>query len=282
LVIMPKFDLGDFLKLVTEHKVTVLPIVPPIVRALVKHPMVAQFDLSHVKVIQSAAAPLGKNLEEEVVAKFPKVVIKQAYGMTELSPASHIMPVDKLRPGSVGLLLSNQEHKIIDIASGAELDVGQEGEVCVRGPNVMKGYLNNAKATAETIDPAGWLHTGDIGYLDKDGYLFITDRAKELIKYKGYQVAPAELEALLMKHPAVADAAVIGLPDEEAGEVPKAFVVLKANQQASAADISTFIDEQVAPHKKLRGNVAFTAAIPVSASGKILRRELKAAELAKK
>jgi len=189
------------------------------------------------------------------------------------------VPITNLRPGSCGVILPNLELKLVDPVTKELLDLDKEGEICFRGPNVMKGYLNNPKATADTIDKDGFLHTGDIGRVDPDGFCYITDRAKELIKYKGFQVAPAELEALLLKHPAVADAAVIGLPDDEAGEIPKAFVVLKANQTATAAEISNFIDGMVAPHKKLRGNVAFVQSIPVSPSGKILRRELKAKEL---
>jgi len=280
MIIVPKFDLPEFLKLIQQHKITILPIVPPIVLALAKHPIVANFDISSVKLILSGAAPLGKAIESEVNARFPSIKVKQAYGMTEASPATNVVPMNGLRAGSVGVSLANLELKIINTATGELLDIGQEGELCFRGPNIMKGYLNNPKATAETIDSDGFLHTGDIGRVDNDGYCYIVDRAKELIKFKGFQVPPAELEALLLTHPAVADSAVIGKPDEEAGEIPKAFIVLKPNQTATAEEIIKFIDDLVAPHKKLRGGVAFIAQIPKSASGKILRRELKAQELA--
>ena len=167
--------------------------------------------------------------------------------------------------------MRNTECKIIAVETGEELGAEQEGEVLIRGPQVMKGYLNNPQATAETIDDEGWLRTGDVGYVDGDGYLYIVDRVKELIKYKGFQVAPAELEALLLTHPAVADAAVIPSPDEEAGELPKAFVVLKG--EATADEIMSYVAEQVAPHKKVR-RLEFCDEIPRSLTGKILRRVL--------
>jgi acyl-CoA synthetase (AMP-forming)/AMP-acid ligase II len=281
-VVMPKFDLLDFLKLAQDHKATYLHIVPPIVLALAKHPAVLQFDLSSVRVILSGAAPLGPDLEREVLARFPKLKIKQAYGLSEASPAISLSPSNAIKPGAAGLLLPNIEVKVIDTVSGQLLDHHTDGELCFRGPNVMKGYLNNPTSTAATIDADGFLRSGDIGHVDDDCHLYIVDRAKELIKYKGYQVAPAELEGLLLKHPAVADAAVIGIPDEEAGELPKAFVVLKPGQTVSAEEVIKYLEGQVAPHKKLRGGLEFIEKIPKSMSGKILRRELKAAEIAKR
>src|SRR2546421_9348751 len=193
--------------------------------------------------------------------------------MTENSPVTHSSPADpaKMKLGSVGTAAPNTECKIIDAATGAELGVNEEGELCVRGPQIMKGYLNNAEATARTIDADNWLHTGDIGYADDDGHFYIVDRVKELIKYKGFQVAPAELEAILLTHPAVADAAVIPCRNDEAGEVPKAFVVAKLDTSASA--IMDFVAERVAPHKKIRA-VEFIDQIPKALSGKILRRVL--------
>jgi acyl-CoA synthetase (AMP-forming)/AMP-acid ligase II len=199
--------------------------------------------------------------------------VRQGYGMTETSPVTHSSPADPalVKFGSVGFPAPNTECKIVDLQTGSELGVLQEGEICVRGPQVMRGYLNRPDATAATIDSDGWLHTGDIGYADKDGHFFIVDRAKELIKYKGFQVPPAELEALLLTHPCVADAAVVPYPDDEAGEVPKAFIVLKS--EATADELMKFVADQVAPHKKIR-LLEFTEKIPKSPSGKILRRVL--------
>jgi len=200
--------------------------------------------------------------------------VVQGYGMTELSPVSHLTPPGGYKPGSVGVTVPNTETMILDPATGESLGVGLDGEVCVRGPQVMKGYLNNPTATASTIDPEGWLHTGDIGHVDGDGHLFIVDRLKELIKYKGFQVPPAELEALLLTHPAVADAAVIGVLDDEAGEIPVGFVTLKPGQQATDKEIMAFVAERVATYKQIR-KVTFIDEIPKSASGKILRRLLR-------
>ena len=194
--------------------------------------------------------------------------------MTELSPVTHSTPMGEFKPGSIGLTISNTEVRVVDPASGEDLGIGEDGELWIRGPQVMKGYLNNPQATAFTIDEDGWLHTGDIGHVDADGHFYIVDRLKELIKYKGFQVPPAELEALLLTHPAVADAAVIGVPDAEAGELPKGFVVLKQGAEASEEDIKGFVADAVASYKQLRV-VEFIDTIPKSASGKILRRELR-------
>ena len=194
--------------------------------------------------------------------------------MTELSPVSHATPSGGFKPGSVGVTVPHTEVRIVDPATESSLDVDQDGEVWVRGPQVMKGYLNNESATKNTIDHEGWLHTGDIGHIDVDGHLFIVDRLKELIKYKGFQVAPAELEALLLTHPQIADAAVIGLPDEEAGEIPSAYVVLKPGGDTTAADVQQFVADKVASYKQVR-KLTFVDAIPKSPSGKILRRVLR-------
>jgi acyl-CoA synthetase (AMP-forming)/AMP-acid ligase II len=194
--------------------------------------------------------------------------------MTELSPVTHATPPGGFKAGSVGVLISNTEMLIVDPATGESLGLDQDGEVWVRGPQVMRGYLNNEVATANTIDSDGWLHTGDVGHVDADGHLYVVDRLKELIKYKGFQVPPAELEALLLTNPAVADAAVIGKSDAEAGEIPVGFVVLKDGQNVSATDIQGFVADQVASYKQVR-EVHFLDAIPKSPSGKILRRILR-------
>jgi 4-coumarate--CoA ligase len=181
----------------------------------------------------------------------------------------------------VGLLVAGMEAKIVDPATGTEIEqpaegVSGPGELLCRGPNVMVGYLGDAQATAETLEPDGFMHTGDIVTVDAGGVFHVVDRLKELIKYKGYQVPPAELEALLLSHPRIADAAVVGMPDEEAGEIPKAFVVTAPGQAVTADEVVAFVAEQVAPYKKVRA-VEFIDAVPKSASGKILRKDLRAA-----
>ncbi len=272
IVLAPRFELESFLKLIQDHKITLAHLVPPIVLALAKHPLVDNYDLSSLNTIFSGAAPLGENLTRACMDRLG-CDVRQGYGMTETSPVTHSSPADPelVKFGSVGVPAPNTECKIVDLENGSELGVLQEGEVCVRGPQIMRGYLNRPEATAATIDSEGWLHTGDIGYADKDGHFFIVDRAKELIKYKGFQVPPAELEALLLTHSCVADAAVVPYPDDEAGEVPKAFIVLK--NDAKADELMKFVAERVAPHKKIR-LLEFTEKIPKSPSGKILRRVL--------
>lgn len=273
IVTMPRFDLEQFLALHQEHRMTRAFVAPPMVVALAKHPLVERYDLSTLKHIFSGAAPLSADLALEAGRRLGCEVV-QGYGMTELSPVSHATPEGQFKPGSVGVTLPNTETNIVDPSTGESLDVGQDGEVWVRGPQVMQGYLNNEAATAATIDADGWLHTGDVGHVDEDGHLYVVDRLKELIKYKGFQVPPAELEALLLSHPAVADAAVIGVPDDDAGEIPVGYVVLKEGQQASEADIQGFVAGQVASYKQVR-KVHFVDSVPKSASGKILRRVLR-------
>jgi acyl-CoA synthetase (AMP-forming)/AMP-acid ligase II len=279
IVTMPRFDLEQFLKLIQTYRVTLSHIVPPIVLQLAKNPIVEKYDLSSLKMIFCGAAPLGEELSRDCMNRIG-CSLRQGYGMTETSPVTHSSPADpaKMKLGSVGPPAPNTECKLVDPATGEELGPNQEGELCVRGPQIMKGYLNNPEATARTVDPDFWLHTGDIGYADDEGNFYIVDRVKELIKYKGFQVAPAELEAILFTHPAVADAAVIPSRDDEAGEVPKAFVVLKG--EASAEAIMEFVAERVAPHKKIRA-LEFIGQIPKSLSGKILRRVLIEKERAK-
>src|SRR5215203_571396 len=272
IVTMPRFDLESFLKAVQDYEVSLAHIVPPIVLALSKNPIVDNYKLPKLKTLFSGAAPLGEELTRACMDRLG-CNVRQGYGMTETSPVTHSSPappsVSKF--GSVGVAAPNTECKIIDLESGEPLGPGQKGEVCVRGPQIMKGYLNNPEATAQTIDAESWLHTGDIGYADEDGHFFIVDRAKELIKYKGLQVAPAELEAVLLSHPSVADAAVIPYPDDEAGEVPKGIIVLKEPTDPQA--ILEFVAERVAPHKRIR-HLEFVDKIPKSPSGKILRRVL--------
>jgi acyl-CoA synthetase (AMP-forming)/AMP-acid ligase II len=269
-VTMPRFELEPFLQLMQDHRVTRGYLVPPIVLALAKHPLVDNYDLSALELILSGAAPLSANVAQACAERLG-CRVKQGYGLTETSPVTHVTPDDRIKPGSIGPCVPNTECLVVDAASGAKLAPGEQGELWIRGPQVMRGYLNQPDATAATIDAEGWLHTGDIGYVDEDGYFYITDRLKELIKYKGFQVAPAELEAVLLTHPAVADAAVIPIADEEAGEVPKAFVVLEG--EATAEDILDFVAERVAPYKRIR-ELEVVEQIPKSPSGKILRRVL--------
>ena len=280
IVILPRFDLELFLQTLQKYEVTLAHLVPPIVLALSKHPVVDQYPLPKLKTIFSGAAPLDENLTRACMDRLG-CEVRQGYGMTETSPVTHSSPPDpeQVKFGSVGIAAPNTECKIVDLETGTMLGPNQEGEVCVRGPQIMKGYLNSPEATAATIDADGWLHTGDIGYADADGHFFIVDRAKELIKYKGFQVPPAELEAVLLTHPAVADAAVIPCPDDEAGEVPKAFVVLRG--EATPEEIIQYVNGRVAPHKKLRF-LESIGQIPKSPSGKILRRVLVQAERERK
>ena len=271
-VTVPRFDMEQFLSLIQEHGVTRANLVPPIILGLAKHPLVDQYDLSSLKLLTSGAAPLGKELVEATYKRIG-CVVTQGYGLTETSPVTHVLPDPRAieKAGSIGPAIPNTETQIVDVASGEAQGPNQLGEVWIRGPQVMQGYLNNPEATAGCMDSEGWFHTGDIGYADDEGDFYIVDRVKELIKYKGFQVAPAELEALLLTHPAIADAAVIPSPDEEAGEVPKAFVVAK--EPIAEEEIMGWVAKQVAPHKKVR-LLDFVDAIPKSASGKILRRIL--------
>jgi 4-coumarate--CoA ligase len=272
-VTVPRFDLLQMLELVQEHKITRLFLVPPIVLALAKHPVVDQYDCSSVRQIFSGAAPLGAEVAGAAASRLG-CSIAQGYGMTELSPVSHAVREGDYRAGSVGTLVAGTQARLIDPDSGDDAAPGQRGEIWIRGPQVMLGYLNNVEATAHTIDDDGWLHTGDIAHVDGDGHTFIVDRMKELIKYKGFQVPPAELEALLLTHPEVVDAAVIGIPDDEAGELPKAFIVRKPGSSVEASVLQAFVAEHVASYKCIRV-VEFIETVPKSASGKILRRELR-------
>jgi acyl-CoA synthetase (AMP-forming)/AMP-acid ligase II len=279
IVMMPRFELETFLKAAQDYEVSLAHLVPPIVLSLSKNPIVDNYRLPKLRTIFCGAAPLGEDLTRACMNRLG-CNIRQGYGMTETSPVTHSSPAQPtdVKFGSVGVPAPNTECKVVDLETGEMLGPGQKGEVCVRGPQIMKGYLNKPDATAQTIDADAWLHTGDIGYADEDGHFFIVDRAKELIKYKGFQVPPAELEALLLTHPCVADAAVIPYPDDEAGEVPKAVVVLRQESEPEA--ILEFIAQRVAPHKRIR-HLEFVEKIPKSPSGKILRRVLVETERSK-
>jgi acyl-CoA synthetase (AMP-forming)/AMP-acid ligase II len=277
-VTVPRFDFQEFVALLARYRVTIAPLVPPIVLGLAKYPSLDAFDLSSLRLVFSGAAPLGEELARRVSARLGCPVV-QGYGMTEASPVTHLSPtVDTVyKPGSIGRVVPGTEVRVVDVASGRDVaGPGRDGELWIRGPQIMKGYLNRPDETASAIDAEGWYHTGDVGHVDDEGWFYVVDRTKELIKYKGLQVAPAELEALLLVHPAVLDAAVVRSPDEEAGEVPKAFVVLKpdeASRQVTGEALMAFVAERVAPHKRIR-RLEFVDQIPKSASGKILRRVL--------
>jgi acyl-CoA synthetase (AMP-forming)/AMP-acid ligase II len=275
-VTLPRFELESFLRVLQDWPIALAHVVPPIAVALAKHPVVDRYDLSKVRWLFSGAAPLGPQLTEAVQTRLG-VRVRQGYGMTEASPATHYTVPGGDRAGKIGPLMPNTEGRIVDPETGADVGAGRPGEIWVRGPQVMKGYLNNPDATARTITADGWLRTGDIGVVDDDGYLEVVDRLKELIKVKGFQVAPAELEALLLKHPNIADAAVIPVLDDESGEVPKAIVVVR--EPMSAGDVIAFVAAHVAHFKRVR-HVAFATAIPKSPSGKILRRVLVAQDRA--
>ncbi|MEU5094020.1 4-coumarate--CoA ligase family protein [Streptomyces sp. NPDC020996] len=278
-VVLPRFDLEQFLAAVQNHRITGLYVAPPIVLALAKHPLVAQYDLSSLKYIVSAAAPLDAQLSAACSERLGLPPVGQAYGMTELSPGTHVVPLDAMHeapPGTVGKLIAGTEMRIVSLADpGKDLGVGEPGEILIRGPQVMKGYLGRPDATAAMIDEDGWLHTGDVGRVDEDGWLFVVDRVKELIKYKGFQVAPAELEALLLTHPGIADAAVIGVYNDDGNEVPRAYVVRQPDAAGlTEGEVMTYVAERVAPYKRVR-EVTFLDAVPRAASGKILRRQLR-------
>ncbi|MET7601688.1 4-coumarate--CoA ligase family protein [Streptomyces avermitilis] len=277
-VVLPRFDLDTFLAAIEEHRITGLYVAPPIVLALAKHPVVAQYDLSSLKYVISAAAPLDADTAAACSRRLGVPPVGQAYGMTELSPGTHVVPLNAVNPppGTVGKLVAGTEMRIVSLDDpDKDLPVGEAGEIALRGPQVMKGYLGRPEDTAAMIDEDGWLYTGDVGHVDADGWLFVVDRVKELIKYKGFQVAPAELEALLLTHPKIADAAVIGVYNEDNNEVPHAHVV----RQPTAADLSEgevmmYVAERVAPYKRIR-HVTFLDEVPRAASGKILRRQLR-------
>ncbi|KAJ0047985.1 hypothetical protein Pint_15658 [Pistacia integerrima] len=259
LAVMERFDFETMLKAIEKYKICRMAVSPPLIVAFAKSELTKSYDLSSLQLLHSGGAPLGR----------------EGYGLTETGGVGAGMrgPDEANRLGSVGRLYEFLEAKIVDPATGEALPPGQKGELWLRGITIMKGYIGDDKATAEAFSPDGWLKTGDLCYFDSDGFLFIVDRLKELIKYKAYQVPPAELEHLLQSNPEIADAAVIPYPDEEAGQIPMAFVVRRPGSNITAAQVMDFIAKQVAPYKKIR-RVAFIDSIPKSAAGKILRREL--------
>ncbi|KAJ1697982.1 hypothetical protein LUZ63_006494 [Rhynchospora breviuscula] len=280
ILIMKKFELVPMMEWVQKYKVTIAPLVPPIVVEIAKSPLVEKYDPSSIRIVMSGAAPMGKDIQDAFRAKIPSAYLGQGYGMTEAGPVLAMCLAFAKEPhdaksGACGTVVRNAELKIVDPETGASLGRNVPGEICIRGQQIMKGYLNDPEATKNTIDEGGWLHTGDIGYVDDNEEIFIVDRLKEIIKYKGFQVPPAELEALLITHPSIAEAAVVPLKDELAGEVPVAYVVRTKGTEITEDEIKQYVSSQVVFYKRI-SKVIFTEAIPKAPSGKILRKDLRA------
>ncbi|KAK1260973.1 4-coumarate--CoA ligase-like 4 [Acorus gramineus] len=284
-VVMPRFDFQAALRAIERYQVTVLPAVPPVILGLVK---TTGCDLSMLRQVGSGAAPLSRELAMEFRRKYPWVELRQGYGLTESSGAATFFVSSrdsKERPGSVGQLIPETCARIVDVETGGCLPPGREGELWLKGPTVMSRYLGNEETTAATIVSDGWLRTGDLAYIDRDGFVYIVDRIKELIKHNGFQtvtnislnaylkVAPAELEAILLGHPQIRDATVIPIEDEKAGQIPMAYIVRADNEEITEDQIIKYVAKQVAPYKKVR-KVEFIDVIPRSAAGKILRKQL--------
>jgi acyl-CoA synthetase (AMP-forming)/AMP-acid ligase II len=278
-VVLPRFDPALCLDLIQKHKITNLFVVPPALLALAHFPEVEKYDTSSLNMIMSGAAPLPQETARAASSRLNTTVL-QGYGMTETSPVTNVNPRSRIKDATVGPPIPDTSEKVVSLEDGSVLAPGEIGELLTHGPQVMKGYWQKPDSTAETLPGEGWIRTGDLVQVDEEGYVTILDRMKEMIKYKGYQVAPAELEALLMEHPSVLDSAVIPKRDDEAGEVPKAFILLKPDQKASSDELMRFVEERVAPYKKVR-EIEFVEAIPKTPSGKILRRELIEQERAK-
>ena len=258
--------------LIEKHKATDMFAVPPALLIMLNHPSFSSYDMSSLRYIYSGAAPLPAELADQARRGF-KCPIVEAYGLSETSPLVNTHPVPRIRAGSVGPPIADTIEKVVDLSNEQELPTGETGELFVKGPQVMKGYWSQRIETAEAFTRDGWLRTGDIAYVDEEGYVHLVDRKKEMIKYKGHQIAPAELEALLLEHPAVLDVAVVPKRQPDGGETPKAFVVLRPGATATAEEIQAWAEEKVAPFKKIR-DLEFLDVIPKSLAGKILRREL--------
>jgi len=283
MVLLPRFEPIKALETIQRHKITVFCGVPTMYSVLLANPELGKFDLTSIRVCISGASPLPPQVQK----KFMDITggfLAEGYGLTEASPVTHCSPVDKtmrtVRLGSIGLPLPDTAARIVDVETGEKtLGAGETGELAVKGPQVMRGYWRNPKETALVLRD-GWLLTGDIAKIDRDGYFYITDRKKDLIKYKDYSVYPRELEDVIYEHPAVKLCAVVGKPDSMVGEIPKAFAVLKDGAKATEAEIMAFVNEKVAPYKAVR-EVEFRKELPVSAVGKVLRRVLQEEEKGK-
>jgi long-chain acyl-CoA synthetase len=272
-ILLERFDLETVVRLIEEHGVTWLFAVPPTLLTLANAPGLDRSQFRTVKYAFSAAAPLPPDVARRVETRFGFRIV-QGYGLTEAGPATHQTPLDRIKPESSGVLLADTEIRIVDIETGEfELPPGEIGEIVVRGPQVMKGYWNAPEETARALR-SGWLYTGDIGRVDEEGYIYIVDRKKEMIKYKSFSIAPAELEAALLEHPDIEDCGVTGVPDEEAGEAPKAFIVPRAGRTIDLDALARFVSERLAGYKQIR-YFEVIESIPRNPSGKILRRMLR-------
>lgn len=274
-IVMERFDLDKLLTVIHDHHVTWLHLVPPVLLALANTPGLEPSQFRTVKYALCAAAPLAPEVARRVEQRLGFRVI-QAYGLTETSPATHHSPLDpaRIKLESVGIPVADTEQRVVDLDTGDITQApGQTGEIVIRGSQVMQGYWNAPEETARTIRN-GWLHTGDIGWIDGDGYAYVVDRKKEMIKYKAFSIAPAELEAALLEHPDIGDCAVIGLPDDEAGEIPKAFVVPRTGRSLNPDELTKFFANRLAGYKTIR-RWEIVGTIPRTPSGKILRRMLK-------
>jgi len=280
MVLLPSFDPQTALETIQRHRVTVFCGVPTMYSVLLANPALGNFDLTSIRVCISGASPLPPQVQKRFM-EITDGFLAEGYGLTEASPVTHCNPVDKtmrnVRVGSIGLPLPDTDARIVDAETGEKtLEPGETGELAVKGPQVMKGYWKNPEETALVLR-GGWLLTGDIARMDRDGYFYITDRKKDLIKYKDYSVYPRELEDVLYEHPAVKLCAVVGKPSPVVGEVPKAFIVLKEDGRATEAEIMEFVKEKVAPYKAVR-EVEFRQELPISGAGKVLRRALQEEE----
>lgn len=275
LISVPRFDENLCFHLLQYYKITHLVTETSTLHLLARQPGIERFQLASLTEVISSAHTLTEELSKKVRKRMPNIKrITQCYGLTESTALSHMTPQVNAKERSVGELLPNLECKVFDASTGQSIGEGQRGEICIRGPTVMKGYLNNQKASELSIDQDGWLHTGDIGYHDDNEHLFIVDKLKDLIKFRGHQVSPSELETLLRSHPAIKDAVVVGVPDPEGGEVPMAYVVSKNDDELTEIEVMEYVDENAAPYKKLRGGVEFVSAIPTTTDGQALRAEL--------
>jgi long-chain acyl-CoA synthetase len=275
MVVFPRLDPKEYLDAVEKYQATVLGGAPQLYIPLINHPDFDARDLSGIKIAGSGAAPLARSVLDRLLEAFPFGVVQEGYGLTECTMGASTNPPDRqaIRPGSVGLPVFDTEMKVIDKVTGEDLPPGSEGELCIRGPQVMQGYWKRPEATGEVLKD-GWLLTGDMGREDEDGFFYVTDRIKDMIIYKGYNVYPREIEEVIFQHPAVQQCAVVGRPDPEVGEIPVAFIELKKGVTVTAEDIMEHTNPQVARYKKIR-EVIFKAALPVSLAGKVLKKELR-------
>ena len=276
MILIPKFDPPKILQTIQNQKVTVFCGVPTMYSTLITNPELSKYDLTSIRVCISGASPLPPQVQKQFM-DITGGFLAEGYGLTEASPVTHCTPVDKsmltVKVGSIGLPLPDTQARIIDLETGKPLDAGKVGELAVRGPQVMKGYWNKPQETALVMHE-GWLLTGDMARMDSDGYFYITDRKKDLIKYKDYSVYPREIEDVLYEHPAVQLCAVVGKPDPAVGEIPKAYIVLKNGEFVSEKELMTFANNKIAPYKALR-EIEFKHELPMSNAGKVLKRQLK-------